>query len=426
MKPADFSHVSSVWTHSTDLVISSGKGCHLTTVDGRQILDFTAGIGVNSTGHCHPKVVEAVREQAGKLFFTQINCVWNERLLELTDTIASVVPEHLSKVFLSNSGAEAVEAAVKLAKHATGKPNVIVLSGSFHGRTHLAMAMTTSKTNYRLKYAPLPAGIYTAPFPYALALGMTEEEACRFCLDQLDLVLHTQTDPSETAAIVVEPIQGEGGYVVPPAGYLEGVRKICDQYGILMVMDEIQSGFCRSGKWFAHQYSDVKPDIMTIAKGMGSGFPISGIVYRPELEKTWIPGSHGGTYGGGPLAAAASLATIAVMKEEKLEENAAAMGARLKDGIASLAKTNPVIGDIRGRGLMVGVELLDGKKPLPKLCSAVLAECYARDLLLISCGIRKNVVRWIPPLVATPADIDEGLAKFGDALTAGLSKVGAT
>lgn len=423
MNAKEFTHPSGVWTHSTNHVVVSGKGSHLTTADGRTILDFTAGIGVNSTGHCHPKVVEAVREQAGKLFFTQINCVWNDKLLELTDTIASVVPKHLDKVFLSNSGAEAIEAAVKLAKHATGRSNVIVMEGSFHGRTHLAMAMTTSKTGYRLKYAPLPAGIYVAPYPYAQALGMTEEQACKFCLDQLELVLHTQTDPTETAAIVVEPIQGEGGYVVPPKGYLEGIRKICDEHGILLVIDEIQSGFCRSGKWFAHLYDGIEPDIMTIAKGMGSGFPISGIVYRSKYDAAWIPGSHGGTYGGGPLAAAASLATIGVMKDENLPENARVQGERLVAGLKNLAKTTSQIGDIRGRGMMIGVEFLDGITPLPKLCSAVLAECYARDLLLISCGIRKNVVRWIPPLVATSADIDEGLSKFSDAVAAAVKKV---
>jgi len=211
--------------------------------------------------------------------------------------------------------------------------------------------------------------------------------------------------------------------VVPPKGYLEGIRKICDEHGILLVIDEIQSGFCRSGKWFAHQYDGIEPDIMTIAKGMGSGFPISGIVYRSKYDGAWIPGSHGGTYGGGPLASAASLATIGVMKDENLPENARIQGERLVAGLKNLAKTTSQIGDIRGRGMMIGVEFLDGITPLPKLCSAVLAECYARDLLLISCGIRKNVVRWIPPLVATPADIDEGLSKFSDAVAAAVKKV---
>jgi 4-aminobutyrate aminotransferase len=412
-------NLSSVWTHSTSFVAASGQGVRITTTDGHRLLDFTSGIGVNSTGHCHPKVVDAIKKQAEKLIFSQINVVWNDRLLELGEKFVSIVPKGLDRCFFSGSGAEAIEAAVKLAKHATGKSNVIVMQGSFHGRTHLAMAMTTSKTGYRLNYAPLPAGIHVAPYPYALALGMTEEDASRFALEQLDLVLHTQTAPSETAAIVVEPILGEGGYVVPPAGYLTGLRRICDENGILLVVDEIQSGFCRSGKWFAHQYEEgLVPDIMTVAKGLGSGFPISGIAYRSELEAKWVPGSHGGTYGGGPLACAAAIATIGVMQEDALAENARERGDQLISGLKSLQSKFPIIGQVRGRGLMVGVELLRDGAPAPDVAGPLLKEVYDRDMLLLSCGIRKNVIRWIPPLISTASDIDEGLSKFSDALAA--------
>jgi len=416
---APIQNLSSVWTHSTSFTAVSGQGCRLTTSDGRRLLDFTSGIGVNSTGHCHPRVVAAIKKQAEKLVFSQINVLWNDRLLELGQKMTEVVPPHLDKFFISGSGAEAVEAAVKLAKHATGKPNVVVMQGSFHGRTHLAMAMTTSKTGYRLNYAPLPAGIYVAPYPYALALGMTEEQACAFALDQLDMVLHTQSDPSETACIVVEPILGEGGYVVPPAGYLAGLRKICDQYGILLVFDEIQSGFCRTGKWFGHLHEEgVKPDIMTMAKGLGSGFPISGIAYRGELEAKWIPGSHGGTYGGGPLACAAAIATIETMQAELLDHNAAERGEQLLSGLRALQGVYPILGQVRGRGLMVGVELLRDGKPAADAVGPLMQEIQDRDMLLLSCGVRKNVVRWIPPLICSAQDIDEGLSKFSDALAA--------
>jgi 4-aminobutyrate aminotransferase len=411
-------NLSSVWTHSTGFVATSGQGARLTTTDGRRFLDFTSGIGVNSTGHCHPKVVKAIQDQAAKLVFSQINVLWNDRLLELGAKVAEVAPEGLDRFFFSGSGAEAVEAAVKLAKHATGKQNVVVMQGSFHGRTHLAMAMTTSKTGYRLNYGNLPAGIHVAPYPYALALGMTEEEACRFSLEQLDLVLHTQTAPSETACVVVEPILGEGGYVVPPAGYLAGLRRICDQYGLLLVLDEIQSGFCRSGRWFAHQHEGIRADIMTMAKGLGSGFPISGIAYRSELESNWIPGSHGGTYGGGPLACAAAIATIQTMQDEHLDLAAAERGKQLLSGLRKLQEKHPLLGEVRGRGLMVGVELMRDGKPVPEAAGPLLQEVQDRDMLLLSCGIRKNVVRWIPPLVATAAEIDEGLGKFADALVA--------
>lgn len=410
-------NLSSVWTHSTPFVAASGEGCRLTTTEGRTFLDFTSGIGVNSTGHCHPRVVEAIRKQAGTLVFSQINVMWNDRLLELGEKLREVVPPHLDRFFFSGSGAEAVEAAVKLAKHATGRPNVVVMQGSFHGRTHLAMAMTTSKTGYRLHYGPLPAGIHVAPYPYALALGMSEERACAFSLEQLDLVLHTQTAPSETACIVVEPILGEGGYVVPPAGYLAGVRKICDENGILMVVDEIQSGFCRTGRWFAHQHEEgLEPDIMTMAKGLGSGFPISGIAYRGALEEKWIAGSHGGTYCAGPLACAAAIATVETMQAERLDVNAAARGKQLLDGLKSLQNSHPILGEVRGRGLMVGVELLRDGKPAADAVGPLLQEAQDRGMLLLSCGIRKNVVRWIPPLIATESDIEEGLGIFADSL----------
>ncbi|MDF7826378.1 aspartate aminotransferase family protein [Pontiellaceae bacterium B12227] len=417
-EPTDYSNLSTVYSHATDHVVTGGKGSELYTTDGKTLLDFTSGIGVNSTGHCHPKVVAAIKEQADKLIFSQINIVYNEPVAELCAQLKRVMPEALDTYFFSNSGAEAVEASVKLAKHATGKGNIIVLHGSFHGRTHLAMAMTTSKTVYRLKYPNLPPGIYVAPYPYAFASGRSEEDETAHALAELELVLSTQSAPEETAAIVVEPVLGEGGYLPISKGYLKGLRELCDKYEILMICDEVQTGFGRCGTMLAHEQDGVTPDIVTMAKGLGSGMPISGIAYKAELGKKWITGTHGGTYACNPMAAAAAAATIETLVDEQLVENAAERGAQLMAGLKKLQRNYPCIGDVRGRGLMIGVELMDGGAPDTELPGKVLKEVYQRDLLLLSCGIRKNVLRFVPPLVVTEEEIERGLSIFEEALEA--------
>ncbi|MDZ8118970.1 aspartate aminotransferase family protein [Pontiella agarivorans] len=415
---ADYSDLSTVYSHATDHIITGGKGSELYTTEGKTLLDFTSGIGVNSTGHCHPRVIAAIKEQADKLIFAQINIVYNEPVAKLCAQLKRVMPEALDTYFFSNSGAEAVEGAVKLAKHASGKPNIIVLHGSFHGRTHLTMAMTTSKTVYRLKYPNLPAGIYVAPYPYAYASGRTEEEETAYALAELELLLSTQTAPEETAAIVVEPVLGEGGYLPASKGYLQGLRDLCDKHGIMMICDEVQTGFGRTGKMFAHTYDDVTPDIMTMAKGLGSGMPISGIAYKAELGKKWITGTHGGTYACNPMAAAAAAATIETLIDEKLVENAMERGAQLMAGLKALQKKYPCIGDVRGRGLMIGIELMDGERPDTALPGKILKEVYQRNLLLLSCGMRRNVLRCIPPLVVTEEEIERGLKIIEEALEA--------
>lgn len=418
MNLTDYDSLSSVYTHATNHIITSGKGAELYTSEGKILLDFTSGIGVNSTGHCHPKVVAAIQEQAEKLIFAQINCVLNEPVAKLCSRLKRVVPSALDTYFFSNSGAEAVEASVKLAKHASGKPNIIVLHGSFHGRTHLAMAMTTSKTVYRLKYPNLPAGIYVAPYPYAFATGRTEEEETAWALEELEKVLSTQSAPEETAAIIVEPVLGEGGYIPISKGYLQGLRELCDKYEILLIVDEVQTGFGRTGKMFAHEYDGITPDIMTMAKGMGSGQPISGIAYKSELGERWIKGTHGGTYACNPVACASAVATIDVLLDENILGNVNARSEQLMNGLRELQKKFPMLGDIRGRGLMVGVELMNDGKPAPELLGKLTKEVYARDLLLLGCGLRRNVIRWIPPLVTTEEQIAQGLAVFEAALEA--------
>ncbi|MCS6826631.1 MAG: aminotransferase class III-fold pyridoxal phosphate-dependent enzyme [Caldilinea sp.] len=410
--------LSPVWTHLTQVQPVRGEGVYLYDADGVRYMDFTSGIGVTNTGHAHPRVVRAIQEQAGTLIFGQMNIVITPAALRLAQKLDEVTPPTIEQFFFSNSGAEAVEASVKLARMATKRRNLIVMQGSFHGRTHQTMAMTTSKTIYRYDYQPLPGGVFVTPFPYSYYYGWSEEATTHFCLRQLDQLLHGQSAPDETAAIVIEPVLGEGGYVPAPDAFLQEVRSLCDRHGILLIIDEVQSGFGRTGKFFAFEHAGVEPDILVMAKGLGSGMPISAIGARAELMARWKPGTHGGTYGGGnAIAAAAAAATIDVIREERLVENAAQQGARLLKGLREIQAEHPVIGDVRGRGLMVGVEFTapDGR-PAADVAVRVQAECLRRNLLLLTCGTYGNVIRWIPPLVVTADQVDDALAIFNEAM----------
>ncbi len=410
-------HLSPVWSRSETIIADYGEGVYLYDVEGRRYLDFTSGIGVTNTGHAHPHVVRAVQDQAAKILHAQVNIVYHEPLIQLTEELSNIVPTGSDTFFFSNSGAEAVEAAVKLARAATGRSNIIVFQGSFHGRTHAAMAMTTSKTIYRAGYQPLVSGIFVTPFPNAYLYGWDEETAVDFAIDELKRLLKTQTAPGETAAMVIEPVLGEGGYVPAPARFLQAMRQICDEHGILLVADEVQSGFGRTGTWFAIEQSGVSPDIMIMAKGIASGMPISAIAASHELMERWPVGSHGGTYGGNAVACAAAVATIQVLRDERLIENSAHMGDLLMTELRQLQETYPAIGDVRGRGLMVATEFTtsDGE-PWGARAKAIVGACYERDLLLLSCGYDGQVVRWIPPLVVNMDQIQEALAIFADAL----------
>jgi 4-aminobutyrate aminotransferase len=415
-----FKHLSPVWPHFTPILVDHASGCYIYDQDGTAYLDFTSGISVTNTGHCHPRVVQAIQEQAGLLLHGQANIVTHKPMLELAEELHTIVDPALDSYFFSNSGAEAVEGAIKLARHATGRPNIIVFQGSFHGRTVGTMSLTTSKTIYRAGYQPLMPGVAVSPYPYAYRYGWSEAETSQWCLDELDYLLLSQSAPFETAAMLIEPVLGEGGYIPLPAGFLQGLRQRCDQHGILLIADEIQCGFGRTGGWFAHQYYDVTPDIITVAKGLASGLPLSGVFSRQELMAKWIPGSHGGTYGGNAVAAAAAVATIRAMRDEDLPGNAQKRGEQLMEGLRKLQVKYPVIGDVRGRGLMVGVEFstADGK---PDKDSAKLVQhaCLERHMLLLTCGTWDNVIRWIPPLVVSEAEIEQGLGIFEEAL-AGL------
>lgn len=412
-------HLAPVWSHLTQMQPVRAEGIYLYDADGNQYSDFTSGIGVVNTGHCHPQIVEAVRQQSGELIFGQMNIVIPPKAVELSQKLNEVTPPPIDRFFFANSGAEAVEASVKLARMATGRRNIIVFQGSFHGRTHQAMAMTTSKYLYRYNYQPLPGGIFVAPFPDSYYYGWDEETTVDFCLQQLDLLLHSQTSPAETAAIVIEPVLGEGGYVPAPSRFMQELRKLCDEHGILLVLDEVQSGFGRTGKFFCFEHSEIEPDILIMAKGLGSGMPISAIGSRADIMAHWKTGSHGGTYGGGnALSAASACATIDVIRNEKLVENAAQMGEYLKERLLELQAEYPVIGDVRGRGLMVGVEFTDSNgKPDAATAAAVAKKCVDDRLLILTCGSYSNVIRWIPPLIVTQEQIDAALTTFNGALS---------
>lgn len=412
--------LSPVWSHLTTIQPERGEGIYLYEADGTRYTDFTSGIGVTNTGHCHPRVVKAIQDQAARLIHGQVNIVIAPSTVKLAQTLKSVTPPEIDCFFFSNSGAEAIEGSVKLARQATKRTNIITFQGSFHGRTGQAMAMTNSKTSYRASYQPLPSGVFVAPFPYAYHYGWDEDTTIDFCLRELDLLLKTQSAPEETAAMVIEPELGEGGYIPAPNRFLQALRQLCSKHGILLIADEVQTGFGRTGKFWGFEHAGIVPDMIVMAKGLGSGFPISGIAASRDIMSKWTAGSHGGTYGGGALATATATATIEVIRDEKLAENAAAMGERLTDGLVELQGRYPVIGDVRGHGLMVGTEFTSKGQPDKDITKAIQKGCIERKLLLLTCGSYENVIRWIPPLVVNESQIDNALTVFEDALQAAL------
>ncbi|MEE2031514.1 aspartate aminotransferase family protein [Rhodococcus chondri] len=407
--------LSPLLRQATPVTVDHAAGCYVHGTDGRRYLDFTAGIGVTGTGHCHPHVVEAARRQIGSLIHGQYTTVMHRPLLELTERLGAVLPDGLDSLFFANSGSEAVEAALRLVRQATGRPNVIVFHGGFHGRTVAAASMTTSGTRFSAGFGPLMGGVHIAPFPTAFRYGWTEEHATDFALRELDYLFATVTAPSETAAFLVEPVLGEGGYVPGNTVFFQGLRRRADEHGILLVFDEIQTGFGRTGKFFGHQHFDTDPDVITIAKGLASGFPLSGIAASEELMARAWPGSQGGTYGANAVSCAAAVATLEVIEKEGLVENAAVRGAELLEGTRSRA--TDAVGDVRGLGLMVGSEFTaaDGT---PDRDRATAAQQLAarKGLLLLTCGAYMNVVRMIPPLIVTSEQIEEALGIWSDVL----------
>jgi 4-aminobutyrate aminotransferase len=417
--------VPKVWARYTELIAARGKGAWIETVDGQRYLDYTAGIGVVNTGHAHPRVAAAIAEQASRVIHAQQNILYHEPGLRLHQRLPRYFPglaEGEAGLFLSNSGAEAVEAAVKLAKAATRRPAVIAFRGGFHGRTHGTMALTSSTIRTRGHYEPLPAGVYFAPYPYPLRnpTGRTPEAALAFSLAALQELFDTLVYPDDVAAIIVEPVLGEGGYVVPPDGFLPALRKLADTHGILLIADEIQTGFGRTGRMFAVEWTDTRPDILVMAKGIASGLPLSGIMAQRELLEKFSPGTHGGTYGGNAVACAAAVATLDVMEDQGLAERAERLGPRLLEGLLRVAEGHKLVAEVRGRGLMIGIEFAepDGLAQRADIAKRVLQEALERKLMLLSCGTWGQVVRVIPPLVTTDDEIDLAVRVIGEALDA--------
>jgi 4-aminobutyrate aminotransferase len=414
------SYLSDVWFQLTDLQVSHGSGAVVTTTDGIDYLDLTSGIGVVNTGHCHPRVVEAIREQAGRFLHAQVNCYRHDQLEPLAERLAQITPDGIDRFFISNSGAEATEAAVKLAKQSTGRPHTVVFQGSFHGRTHMTMAMTTSKAIYRAGHAPLPSGVFVAPFPYTFLTGEDEDQAIDRCLKEFDLLLKTQTSPAEVACVMIEPVLGEGGYVPAPARFLHGLLERCRAHGILFVADEVQTGFGRTGELFAIEHAELHPDVLVMAKGIASGFPVSAIGASAEIMSRWTQGSHGGTYGGNPMGCAAALATIEVITEPGFLERAAAVGARFRAGLDVLAERHSCLAENRNLGAMLATEIVD-----PEGCSdagrtgAILQHLLHEErTIAMNCGPFGSTLRWIPPLVITDDQIDDALAALDRAVSA--------
>ena len=422
----DRSVVPPVWGRIANLMVDHGEGSWLVTTDGDRYLDYSSGIGVTNTGHAHPRVAAAVAAQAVKLLHGQQNIVFHEPGLRLYDRLAHLLPGGPWSTFLSNSGAEAVEAAVKLARVATGRPVIIAFRGGFHGRTAQTMALTAAKDVYRAAFEPLPGSIYHTPFPYCYrAAGGPHDPAQCTCdwEEQLELLFHQFIYPEKVAAIIVEPVQGEGGYIPAPPSFLPRLREITAQHGILLIADEVQTGFGRTGEIFAVRHWDVEPDILVMAKGIASGLPLSGILAKTEIMDKWGPSTHGGTYGGNVVSCAAALATLDVIEDEDLVANARARGAQLLGGLHELAADHPAMGDVRGLGCMVGMEFVkpgerDGRVPDATLAKRVIAAALDRKLIILAAGSYANVSRIIPPLVTTPDEVDRALSIIEDAVVA--------
>lgn len=411
------SHLSPLLKQATQVCAERGQGSWLYDVNGKAYLDFTSGIGVTSTGHCHPTVVEAARAQVGKVIHAQYTTVTHPPMLELTDRLVEKMPAEIDAVAFSNSGSEAVEMALRLARQATGRADVIVFNGGFHGRTMAAASLTTSGTKVRSGFHPMMAGVVVAPFPHAWRYGWSEQEATEFCLRELDHIFKTQSAPDDTAAMLIEPVQGEYGYYPANTAFMQGLAERCRQHGILLICDEIQAGYGRTGKFWSHQHFAVQPDIVITAKGLASGFPLSAIAASEALMRRGAPGSQGGTYGANAVACAAALATLEVIEHEQLVDNAAQRGQQLLEQLQALQRQHPLIATIRGKGLMLGMEIAESHlQPRADIASRLAAACEQQGLLLLRCGIDGQIVRWLPPLVVSEADINEGVTRFERAL----------
>jgi 4-aminobutyrate aminotransferase len=385
-------------------------------------MDFSSGLAVLNIGHNHPRVVAAARDQLERFIHTG-GVYLNETTVAAAEKLVSITPEGLDMLFFSSTGAEAVEGALKLARYVTGRQGIISFTGAFHGRTFGALSVTSSSAAYRKRYHPLLPSIYHAPYPYCFRcpFRQTPDRCGLCCLSDLEATLTHRIPPDEVAAVIIEPVLGEGGYFPAPLSFLSALREVCDRFGILLIFDEVQSGMGRSGRWFACENAGVSPDIMTVAKGIASGFPLSAVVAGKSIMGQWPSGAHGTTFGGNPVSCAASMATIDVIREEGLLEKACERGAAILERMGRLAETHPLVGQVRGYGYMIGIEFVtvDGA-PNGSACLQVLEDCLKKGLILIGCGPERHVIRFIPPLTATGEDLEIALEILEDAIR-GLS-----
>jgi 4-aminobutyrate aminotransferase len=405
----DAAVISPSYPRDYPFVMSHGRGTEVWDVDGNRFLDFAAGIAVCATGHAHPRVVSAVQKAAGDFLHISSD-YWHEGMVGLGERLARFAPMGEPVLsFLCQSGTEAVEGAIKLARYVTGRPRFIGFLGGFHGRTMGSLSFTSSKYTQQKGFAPTMPGVTHVPYPNPYRPLFVGDDQGRAVLDYIGMLFERNLPPSEVAAILVEPIQGEGGYLVPPDGFLAGLRALCDEHGILLIFDEVQSGVGRTGKMFACEHWGVAPDIMTVAKGLGSGLPIGAVVARKHLMEQWKRGAHGNTYGGNPIACAAANATLDLVAESYVH-NAAGAGAHFMNRLREMAVVYPCIGEVRGKGLMIGMELVEpgqDRTPARELCEALVTRAFHNGLLLLTCGT--STVRFMPPLCVSESEIDEAI-----------------
>ncbi len=408
--------IAPVIAFDTTLEIVRAEGLWLYDRTGNRWADFACGTAVTNLGHNHPAVVEAAHAQLDRVMHS--GCVFRyESIVEEAERLAEITPEGIEKFGFANSGAEAVEAAVKLARYTTGRQGVIVFRGAFHGRTMGSVTYTTSNARYRDGYHPVLGSVWVVPFPHPYRWGMTEEQAVEHSLMELDLLFRHEVTPGNIAAMLVEPVQGEGGYYPAPAPFLRALREICDRHGILLVFDEIQTGFGRTAEWFAADHYDVAPDVVALGKGIANGLPLSAYGASAERIDAWPVGAHGTTFGGNPVACAAARAVIDVMGD--LLPHARELSKRAFAGFRELAEEHPTIGDVRGLGLMIGVELVtdhESRTPNPAAFDHIQTYVLDRELVIIPCGPDGNVIRFIPPLVTTDEELDWAIGLIGEAL----------
>lgn len=418
--------ISPSYTRSYPLVAKSGHGIVVTDVDGNEFFDFSAGIAVTSTGHCHPHVVAAIQKQAGQLIHMSGTDFYYENMVELASRLSKIAPMRgPHKIYYGNSGAEAIECALKLARYHTKRQNVIAFFGAFHGRTMGALSLTASKPQQRRRFSPLVPGVTHVRYPDAYRESVGGREAEKFALGCARFIeeklFKTTLAPEEVAAIFVEPIQGEGGYVVAPTVFMQELRRICDRHGIMLVVDEVQSGIGRTGKWWAVEHTGVEPDIVCMAKGVASGMPL-GVTMTKADVMDWVPGSHASTFGGNPVCIAAALATLDVIEKEKLIDNSASVGGHMLKRMADWPSRLKLVGDVRGRGLMIGVEIVKDKatKEYGNVERDKIVEmAFEQGILFLGCG--PSTIRICPPLIVTREQADVAM----NVLEECISKVGA-